>query len=55
MPLCLQIQDCDYQCTIIVLVIGSLGLLHRHFVKGLEKARSKAVAKYLSVRYIDVA
>ncbi len=54
MPLCLEIQNTGYQCTIIVLIIGSLGHVHKRYVSGLKKLgipqfRAKAIAKYLSI------
>ncbi len=54
MPLCLDIQNCNYQCTIVVLIIGALGLVHKRFVPGLKllglsTVRSKAIARYLSI------
>ena len=53
-PLCNSIQNIDYRCTVIVLIIGCLGLVHKRCVKGLQilgmsKARAKALAKYISV------
>ena len=53
-PLSLAIQGAGYQCTIIVLIIGSLGHVHKRFVPGLKRLgmsqiRAKAIAKYLSV------
>ena len=54
MPLCLSIQNTGHRCTIIVLVIGALGLVHRRYVSGLQKLGfnkpvSKAIAKYFSI------
>ena len=54
MELCLHIQESGYRCTIIVLVIGSLGLVHHRFVSGMckigfNKAVAKGIAKYLSI------
>ena len=54
MPLSLAIQDAGYRCTIIVLIIGSLGHVHKRFVPGLKmiglkQQKAKAIAKYLSV------
>ena len=54
MPLCLNIQNTGHRCTIIVLVIGALGLVHKRYVSGLQKLGfskyvAKAIAKYLSL------
>lgn len=54
LPLCQKISDMGYQCKVIVLVIGSLGLIHKRFVSGLQiiglpKNRAKAIARYCSV------
>ena len=54
MPLCLDVQGTGHRCTIIVLVIGALGLVHRRYVSGLQrigfsKTVAKAIAKYLSL------
>jgi hypothetical protein len=54
MPLNLVIQGLSYRCQTIVLIIGSLGIVHRHFVPGLvklglKKTVAKAIAKFLSI------
>ena len=54
MPLGLEIQNSGYRCTVIVLVIGALGLVHGRYVSGLiklgfSKSVAKAIAKYLSI------
>ena len=54
MPLCMDVQEAGHRCTIIVLVIGALGLVHRRYVPGLQKLGfsktvAKAIAKYLSL------
>ena len=54
LPLCQRIQDLDFQCTIIILIVGSLGSIHSRFVSGLRLAgipvrRGRAIAKYCSV------
>ena len=53
-PLCLAIQDFGYECKIIVLVAGALGIVHKHFVPGLRilgfnNVVAKAIAKYVSI------
>ena len=54
MPLCLNVQNAGHRCTVIVLVIGALGLVHKRYVPGLQKLGfskpvGKAIAKYLSI------
>ncbi len=54
MPLCLEIQSKGYKCTIIVLIIGSLGFVHKRYISGLCKIgfnshSAKAISKFLSV------
>ena len=54
MPLCLRINELGYQCKIIVLIVGSLGCIHKKFVSGLCIAglaprRARAIAKYCSI------
>jgi hypothetical protein len=53
-PLCLAIQDLGYECKTIVLIIGALGIVHKHFVPGLKKLGfnnivAKALARYISI------
>ena len=53
-PLCQRIQETGFHCTVIVLVIGSLGSVHDRFCSGLKllglnTQRAKAVARYCSV------
>lgn len=54
MPLCMSLCDAGFQTKVIVLVVGSLGTVHRKLVPGLSilglsKSQSKALAKYLSI------
>ena len=54
MPLCLNVQNTGHRCSVIVLVIGALGLVHKRYVPGLQKLGfskpvGKAIAKYLSI------
>eukprot|EP00745_Piridium_sociabile_P024546 TRINITY_DN38897_c0_g1_i6.p1 TRINITY_DN38897_c0_g1~~TRINITY_DN38897_c0_g1_i6.p1 ORF type:complete len:597 (-),score=89.74 TRINITY_DN38897_c0_g1_i6:48-1838(-) len=54
MPLCLQINDLGYYCKIIVIIVGSLGTVHKKVVPGLRllglpRQSTKWLAKYLSV------
>jgi hypothetical protein len=54
MPLCLCLEDAGFHTKIIVLIVGSLGTVHRRVVPGLmlmglSKSKSKRLAKYLSV------
>ena len=52
--LCKKCNELGYHTRIIVLIIGSLGLVHNKFVNGLKvkkitTSKSKAIAKYVSV------
>ena len=54
LPLCQKITDLGFSCRVIVLVIGSLGAVHKRFLSGLKIAgispsRGKAVVRYCSV------
>ena len=54
MPLCQRISDLGYHCKIVVLIVGSLGSVHKKFVSGLCMAglsprRARAIAKYCSI------
>ena len=54
LPLCQRMNDFGYSCRVIVLIIGSLGSVHKRFHGGLKLAgissvRSKAIARYCSV------
>ena len=54
MPLCLTLNEAGFFTKIIVLIIGSLGTVHRRFGKGLmllglSKRKSKSLTKYLSL------
>ena len=57
-PLSQRIADLGYSCKIFVLLVGSLGLVHRRFVSGLKLLgvspiqRARAIAKYCSVSAI---
>ena len=53
-PLCERLSQSGFHTKIVVLVIGSLGTVHRRVVSGLtlvglDKRRSKNLAKYLSM------
>ena len=52
--LCNKCNELGYHTRIIVLIIGSLGLVHNKFVNGLKvigltTSKAKAIAKYVSV------
>ena len=54
MPLCLKMAEAGFNTKVIVLVIGSLGSVHRRVVSGLRmlglsQRQSKGLARYLSV------
>ena len=54
LPLCQRIDDIGYKCKIIVLIIGSVGNIHKRFVPGLQmlglsRQNARSVAKYCSV------
>jgi len=54
LPLCQSISDLGFRCKIVVLIVGSLGIVHRCFVSGLRLVglparQAKAVARYCSV------
>ena len=54
MPLCQRISDLGYHCKIVVLIVGSLGSVHKKFISGLCMAglsprRARAIAKYCSI------
>lgn len=54
MPLCLSLNDAGFTTKVIVLVIGSLGIVHKKVVPGLSilglsKRQSKSLARYLSI------
>ena len=54
MPLCIQLSDAGFNTKVVVLVIGSLGTVHRRLVPGLRllglsQRQSKSLARYLSV------
>jgi hypothetical protein len=54
MPLCFLLNDMGFMTRIVVLVVGSLGSVHRKVVPGLtllglSRRQSKALAKYLSI------
>ena len=53
MPLCIALNEAGFYTRTIVLVIGSLGFVHKRFTKGLallglSKRKSKSLARYLS-------
>ena len=53
MPLCLALSEAGFSTKIIVLVLGSLGHVHRRFISGLKllgisSQQSKALAQYTS-------
>lgn len=53
-PLSLELSSHGFQAEIIVLVVGSFGLVHKRFVSGLKKlsitqTKSKFLAKFISV------
>jgi hypothetical protein len=54
LPLCTAIQAQLYKCTIVVLIVGSLGTVHHRFVPGLikfgiSKTVAKALAKFIGI------
>jgi hypothetical protein len=54
MPLCIEINSLGYFCRVVVVVIGSLGTVHKKVVPGFQllgisRSTSKWLAKYLSV------
>ena len=56
-PLTLEISQFDFTAEVIVLVIGSCGLVHRNFVSGLAKCNvpkyeAKFLAKFCSISSI---
>jgi hypothetical protein len=54
-PLSQRIVELGYSCKVVVLLVGSLGLVHKRFVSGLNLLgvspirRAKGIAKYCSV------
>ena len=57
LPLSMELNDLGFRTKIFVLVIGSLGHVHRRFVSGLKnigfsQTESKFLAKYLSISVI---
>ena len=57
LPLSLELNDLGFRSKIFVLVIGSLGHVHRRFVSGLKnigfsQTESKFLAKYCSISVI---
>jgi len=53
-PLCLELNELGFQTEIVVLIIGSLGFVHRKFVSGLKKnnvctTEAKFLSKYCSI------
>ena len=54
-PLTLEISNFDFTAEIIVLVVGSCGTIHKHFVTGLVKCEiPKYEAKFLS-KYCSIS
>ena len=54
MPLCLLMNDAGFNTKVVVLIIGSLGTVHRRVVPGLRmlglpQRQSRSLARYLSV------
>lgn len=54
MPLCIEINNLGYFCRVVVVVIGSLGMVHKKVVPGFQllgmsRSTSKWLAKFLSV------
>ena len=54
MPLCQRICDLGYRCKVVVLVVGSLGCVHKRYVSGLKQIglqtrHAKATARYSSI------
>lgn len=53
MPLCIALNDAGFHTKIVVLVIGSLGFVHKRFVCGLQllglsRRQSRTLARYLA-------
>ena len=54
-PLTLEISNFNFTAEVIVLVVGSLGTIHNHFVTGLVKCElPKYEAKFLS-KYCSIS
>ena len=54
MPLCLALNSVGFHTKIIVLIIGSLGVVHRKFISGLHilgltQRQGRSLARYLSL------
>jgi len=57
LPLCHRIKDTGYECKVIVLIIGSVGNVHKKFVNGLRMlglhmSKAKATAKYCATSVV---
>ena len=54
-PLCLEINEMGYHAEVVVLLIGSMGSVHKRFVSGLRKNNISRPEAYHLARYCSVS